>query len=147
MIWFDLFDRYFYNASYVVQENDTFVNVSSQIYSGQAYMLGDEESTFQSGSTVPMYIMCGCVDKADQIVVTYTVQHQDTLLGIAKDLWSDISWIENINTILNNNADFINLGWILFVPMNLNGPPRLHKKGNLDLSLSKMTCLPRNVSS
>ncbi|KAI3435181.1 uncharacterized protein J3R85_006418 [Psidium guajava] len=84
---------YFYNTSYKVEPHDTFVKVSAQDYSGQVWSLGDEEKRFNVNATVPMFLLCGCVTKDSQTVVTYTVQQHDTLTDIANLLSADLSGI------------------------------------------------------
>ncbi|XP_059636018.1 lysM domain receptor-like kinase 4 [Cornus florida] len=111
---------YFYDTLYKVQPNDTFFNVSNQIYSGQAWNDGGEQH-FVAGEEFPMHLLCGCVGSESQIVVTYTVQQGDTLVGISTQLSAKISDIENMNRNLIQNPGFIDVGWVLFVPMENNG--------------------------
>ncbi|XP_058006460.1 uncharacterized protein LOC131181620 [Hevea brasiliensis] len=110
---------YFYDASYLVQENDTFVNVSQQIYSGQAWEVGDEKDKFKTGSRVPMHLLCGCVDSESQVVGTYTVQQNDTISDIASRLYSTVSGIQSLNSALIQDPNLLVVGWVLFVPMEL----------------------------
>ena len=113
---------YFYHTTYLVQQGDTFVSVSGLIYSGQAWSFGGEESKFITGREVDIYIPCGCVEQKSQIVVTYTVQLHDTLSAIATFLSAEVSGIESMNKrILNNNPGFIDVGWVLFIPREMNG--------------------------
>ncbi|GFY91413.1 protein kinase family protein [Actinidia rufa] len=116
-----LTEGYFYRTSYKLQQNDTFVNVSSQIYSGQAWEAGGEEDSYVAGEVVPIDLLCGCVESDSQIMVTYTVQLHDTLSDIAIKLSARTSEIEKYNRILNQNPGFIDVGWVLFVPMEKNG--------------------------
>ena len=51
---------YFYDASYTVQENDRFAEVSAHIYSGQ--VLGVGEGNFNTGNKVSMHLLCGCLE-------------------------------------------------------------------------------------
>lgn len=120
---------YFYNTSYTVEPNDIFVEVSAEVYSGQAWRTKEEEQYFIAGDVVPIYLLCGCVGSESQIVVTYTVQPQDTLTSIATLLSARISGIKSMNTMVAHNPDYIEVGWILFVPMELNGIPP-PKKGD-----------------
>ncbi|XP_034686611.1 lysM domain receptor-like kinase 3 [Vitis riparia] len=114
-------DGYFYHTTYPVQQDDTFVNVSGQIYSGQAWSFGGEESKFIEGHEVDIYLPCGCVERKSQIVVTYTVQLDDTLSDIATLLSAKISGIESMNRILIQNSEYIDVGWVLFIPREKNG--------------------------
>ncbi|XP_057495609.1 lysM domain receptor-like kinase 3 [Actinidia eriantha] len=116
-----LTEGYFYRTFYKLQQNDTFVNVSSQIYSGQAWEAGGEEDSYVAGEVVPIDLLCGCVESDSQIMVTYTVQLHDTLSDIAIKLAARTSEIEKYNRILNQNPGFIDVGWVLFVPMETNG--------------------------
>ncbi|PKI31163.1 hypothetical protein CRG98_048445 [Punica granatum] len=126
---------YFYNTSYTILDGDTFYNVSSKKYNGQAYEEGDEQKIFNVNAVVTIYLMCGCIKNDDQEVVTYTVQPSDTLLTIASMLSSVMSNIQSLSRILNFNEDqnFILPGWVLFVPMELKGLPP-PKKGKRNLS-------------
>lgn len=119
---------YFHNTSYKVEQGDIFVNVSARVYSGQAWSVGDEAKNFIPNASVPMYLPCGCVKKDSQTVVTYTVQQDDTLTDIANLLSAELSSIQSMNPNLIQNSDSIDLGWVLFVPMENNGIP-LPKKG------------------
>ncbi|OWM76100.1 hypothetical protein CDL15_Pgr009746 [Punica granatum] len=96
---------YFYNTSYTILDGDTFYNVSSKKYNGQAYEEGDEQKIFNVNAVVTIYLMCGCIKNDDQEVVTYTVQPSDTLLTIASMLSSVMSNIQSLSRILNFNED------------------------------------------
>ncbi|KAK9292946.1 hypothetical protein L1049_020928 [Liquidambar formosana] len=111
---------YFYDTSYRVQQGDTFDNVSAQIYSGQAWKVEGQESSFIAGDVVSMHLLCGCVENNSQSVVTYTVQQNDTLSDIATLLSAKISEIERMNRRLIRNPNLIDVGWVLFVPMEKN---------------------------
>ncbi|XP_065875554.1 lysM domain receptor-like kinase 3 [Euphorbia lathyris] len=113
---------YFHNALYRVNENDTFSNVSNQIYSGQAWENGDEEANFGTGSEFTMHLLCGCAETGSPIVATYTVQQQDTLLDIASRLSSTTSGIQSMNNFLIN-LNYIQEDWVLFVPKDISIPP------------------------
>ncbi|KAA8542264.1 hypothetical protein F0562_023600 [Nyssa sinensis] len=77
----------------------------------------EEKSYLFAGNTVTMHLVCGCAERESQVVVTYTVQEDDTLSEIAELLSAKVSGIENLNGRLAQNPDFINVGWVLFVPM------------------------------
>eukprot|EP00257_Ricinus_communis_P020764 XP_015580083.1 lysM domain receptor-like kinase 3 [Ricinus communis] len=114
---------YFYDAIYQVKENDTFLNVSDQMYSGQAWEVGNESSTFITGYQVPMHLLCGCVESESQIVVTYTIEQQDTLSDIASRLSSTTSGILDMNSFVIKDPNFLRPDWVLFVPKEINGIP------------------------
>ncbi|XVF29306.1 hypothetical protein REPUB_Repub15cG0109600 [Reevesia pubescens] len=111
---------YFYDTSYVVQQNDTFINVSTQIYSGQAFDVGE---SLIVGNKVAMHLLCGCLESESQIIVTYTVQQNDTLSDIASLLSANVSDIVRMNRNLIPNPDIIDVGWVLFVPTDEDGIP------------------------
>lgn len=121
---------YFYNTSYKVLGGDTFENVTNRIYSGQVWKIGDENLT--AWEAVPFNLPCGCVEEDSQVVVTYTVQDHDTLSGIGSGLSAKVDGIEKLNTILTKNPSYIDVGWVLLIPMEKNGipPPKesKHKK-------------------
>ncbi|GAA0140664.1 hypothetical protein LIER_01970 [Lithospermum erythrorhizon] len=124
---------YFYDTVYKVQANDTFFNVSSEFYSGSAWKVGGEERSFSLGANVTMHLLCGCVETDTQIVVTYTVQEGDTISDIANLLSAKPDEILKLNPHLGSGAGFIVVGWLLYVPMELNGIPPLeiheHEQG------------------
>ncbi|CAK9173744.1 unnamed protein product [Ilex paraguariensis] len=120
---------YFYDTVYTLKQNDTFVGVSNQTYSGQAWKVGGEERSYIAGEEVPIHLLCGCVEGDSQIVVTYTVQEHDTLSDIATLLSCQINNIESLSKILAGNPGYIDVGWVLFVPMPKNRIPAPQKKG------------------
>ncbi|TQD76294.1 hypothetical protein C1H46_038180 [Malus baccata] len=112
---------YLYDTNYLVKEGDTVGNVVSEFYSGQAVKIGGEEQLFTVGNMTTFYLVCGCVEKKSQEVVTYTVQDHDTLSDIEKLLSAYESEIQNLNKNFTQSPNFIDVGWVLFVPMELNG--------------------------
>lgn len=71
-----------------------------------------------------MDLLCGCVEDDSQIMVTYTVEQSDTLVDIATLLSATISEIESYNKILTQNPGFLDVGWVLFVPVEkIRVPP------------------------
>ena len=109
---------YFYDTDYTLQRNDTFANVSNQIYSGQAWKVGGEEN-YPAGLNATMHLLCGCVESDSQIVVTYTVQPHDTLSSIADLLASDVNGIQSLNTYLAANPSYLDV--LIFISkMNRN---------------------------
>lgn len=128
---------YFYNTSYQVREGDTFDYVSAEIYSGQAWKVAGEKPVLTANENFPMLLPCGCAESDSQIVVTYTVQENDTLSEIAKLLSAHLSGIQSLNSLnrgLAQNPALIDVGWVLFVPMEKNGIPT-PKGGELLLQL------------
>lgn len=113
---------YLYDTSYLVKQGDTLENVVSEFYSGQAIIVGAEEKPFAGvGNMTTILLVCGCVEKSSQEVVTYTVQDHDTLIGIEQLLSAYESEIQNLNINFTQTPNFIDVGWVLFVPMELNG--------------------------
>ncbi|KAF9604341.1 hypothetical protein IFM89_006348 [Coptis chinensis] len=112
---------YFYDTSYKVQTGDTVYNVATEIYSGQAWKAG-EEGLIAAGEIIPIHLVCGCLEGVSQVVVTYTVQDLDTISGIAGLLSSTVEGIQSLNpATLTQNPGFLDVGWVLFVPMQMNG--------------------------
>ncbi|KAF8408285.1 hypothetical protein HHK36_007434 [Tetracentron sinense] len=132
---------YFYETSYKVQSGDTFVKVTSEIYSGQAWEVG--EVLLVAGDVIPIHLVCGCLEGDSQVVVTYTVQEDDTLLGIANLLSTELSRIESLNRRLTQNPGYIDVGWVLFVPMEKNGirPPKEGKKHKWEITLGILSAV------
>lgn len=125
---------YFYDTTYKVRPNDTFMNISNMIYSGQALPV--------NGLLVPdenlnIHIPCGCLKKDSQIVVTYTVQQNDTPTTIANMLNATLDNMISMNEVLAQNSDFIDVGWVLFVPKELNGLPLSNNDGEFSPSTSQ----------
>lgn len=109
---------YFYNTVYKLQPGDTFANISKQIYTGEAWKVGGEERSYIVGEEVTIHLLCGCGEKADsQPVVTYTVQEYDTLPVIAKTFSSKVGDIVKLNPYLGQLPQFLDVGWLLYVPM------------------------------
>ncbi|KAJ0914967.1 putative protein kinase RLK-Pelle-LysM family [Helianthus annuus] len=121
---------YFYDTIYPIKEHDTFLKVSDQLYSGQVWAIGDEGSNFPAGTNATMHLLCGCAETDSQVMVTYTVEPLDTLSDIADRLSAEVSEIESVNSALVQKTGFIEVGWVLYIPMYKNGAPsRKLKKG------------------
>lgn len=125
----DELSGYFYDTTYTVRPNDIFSNISDLIYSGQAWPV---TGTLFPEDHLSIHIPCGCSENESQIVVTYTVQQNDTQTTIANLLNSTRAGILSMNIILDKNTGFIDLGWVLFVPKELKGlrVPPSNKKGD-----------------
>ncbi|GJY72430.1 LysM domain receptor-like kinase 3 [Tanacetum coccineum] len=116
---------YFYETLYLVKNNDTFFDVSNEYYSGQAWPTGDESIQFKPNRNATMHLLCGCTETDSQVMVTYTVQQQDTLSDIANRLSAEVDEIQSVNEALVTNPESIKSGWVLFIPMYKNGLPEL----------------------
>ncbi|KAK4261361.1 hypothetical protein QN277_004368 [Acacia crassicarpa] len=112
---------YFFETTYTVEQNDTYVRISEFYYSGQAWSPTDDHLTI--GENLTIHLPCGCTESDSQIVVTYTVQQHDTVEEIANLLSSTPTGIQNMNEILANTTSFIAVDWVLYVPRELNGIP------------------------
>ncbi|KAK7386768.1 hypothetical protein VNO78_27104 [Psophocarpus tetragonolobus] len=110
---------YFYDTTYKVRPHDTFVNISNLIFSGQAW---PDNSTLYPNEKLTIHLPCGCSESDSQVVVTYTVQPNDTLTTIANLLNSTLAGMLSLNKVLAQNHEFIDVGWVLFVPNDSKGP-------------------------
>ncbi|KAI3899237.1 hypothetical protein MKW92_044796 [Papaver armeniacum] len=84
-----------------------------KIYSGQAWEADGEKSVFITGNDVPINL----------VFATYTVQDKDTLSMIADLFSTDIGEIERLNPQMTQKKGFLDIGWVLFVPIDKNGIP------------------------
>ncbi|KAK3001991.1 hypothetical protein RJ639_021574 [Escallonia herrerae] len=112
---------YFYDTFYSVQPGDTFENISNVYYSGQTLMVNGEAELFVARNRAIIHLVCGCVEAESIEVVTYTVQAADTVSAISKLLSADVSGVENLNGRLKEDPNYIDVGWVLFVPMGKRG--------------------------
>ncbi|XP_057443628.1 lysM domain receptor-like kinase 3 [Lotus japonicus] len=117
---------YFYHTSYKVKVNDSFVDIQNLFYSGQAWPVN--EDLVVPNETMTIHIPCGCSESGSQIVVTYTVQRNDTPLSIALLLNATVEGMVSVNSVMAPNPTFIDVGWVLYVPKELN--PISHGKEN-----------------
>ncbi|KAK3439899.1 hypothetical protein EUGRSUZ_B00237 [Eucalyptus grandis] len=119
-------NRYSYDTSYKVKPDDSFARVYNDFYSGQVYNVTGED-VFKVGNTVTMHPLCGCVEEGSQEIVTYTAQEHDTLSQIAHLLSSNSSEVEKLNPKLTQDPSYIDVGWVLYVPME-NRATQGHKQ-------------------
>ncbi|KAE9597003.1 putative LysM domain-containing protein [Lupinus albus] len=117
---------YFYDTTYKVKPNDKFLDIKTMIYSGQAWSIN---SVLVSNKNLVIHIPCGCSKSDSQIVVTYTVQWSDTPTSITNLLNATLDGLISMNQVLNQNPSFIDIGWVIFVPRELNGLPQSKGKG------------------
>lgn len=117
---------YFYETNYMVSPNESFVDVNTLVYSGQAWQVNED---LVPNENVTINIPCGCSEFESQIVVTYTVQHSDTPNSIALMLNATVDGMVRMNQVLGPNPTFIDIGWVLYVPKELKGSPLSHGKG------------------
>ncbi|KAK7252397.1 hypothetical protein RIF29_36311 [Crotalaria pallida] len=117
---------YFYDTTYKVNQNETFVDINDMVYSGQAW---PNSSVLVPGENLEIHIPCGCSESDSQIVVTYTVQRSDTPTSIVNLLNATLDGLVSMNQVLTQNPTFIDIGWVLFVPTELKGLPQSKGKG------------------
>ncbi|KAL2347385.1 hypothetical protein Fmac_001385 [Flemingia macrophylla] len=140
----NVLDGYFYDTTYKVKPNDTFVNINNVTYSGQAWPINkgldiDEDLT--------IHLPCGCSEKSDsQIVVTYTVQRSDTPWSISTLLNATFDGKVSMNEVLAQNPSFIDVTWLLYIPRELNGLPS-KGKGRVSLSSPRPSPKPSFTNS
>ncbi|QCD82032.1 chitin elicitor receptor kinase 1 [Vigna unguiculata] len=109
---------YFYDTIYKVRPRDTFVNISNLVFSGQAWPVN---GTFHPDENLAIHLPCGCSESGSQIIVTYTVQPDDTPTLIADLLNASLVDMMSMNNVLTPNFKFIDAGWVLFVPKGSKG--------------------------
>ncbi|TKY58681.1 LysM domain receptor kinase 3 [Spatholobus suberectus] len=114
----DYLGGYFYDTTYKVRPNDAFVNISNLIFSGQAWPVNVGD-TLHPDDNLTIHIPCGCSESDSQIVITYTVQQHDTTTMIAKLLNATLAGMLSMNKVLAPNPEFIDVGWVLFVPKEM----------------------------
>lgn len=125
---------YFYDTTYKVRPNDNFVNISNLIFSGQAWPVNGE---LHPDENLTIHIPCGCSESDSQIVITYTVQPNDTTTMIANTLNATLSGMPSMNKVLAQNLEFIDVGWVLFVPKESKGLlPSVDREGRFSASTS-----------
>jgi hypothetical protein len=112
--------------------NDTSANINRSYFSGLAWNLPPMEN-----KTIVVHLLCGCSSTAPEGVLSYTVQSGDTLSNIATLFRSGSREILSLNPGVTN-PDFLNPGWILFVPMGVAGSS---KKSELLLLFNYVFCL------
>ncbi|CAI9785144.1 unnamed protein product [Fraxinus pennsylvanica] len=121
---------YFYNTIYRIKPNDSFYDISNQIFSGQVWQVAAEDTNLTAGVDLKIHLLCGCIENDSQVVVTYTVQAHDTVSRIATLLSAQSDEIEKLNPYLAPNPSYIDIGWLLYVPMEKNGIPPPKKASN-----------------
>jgi spore germination protein YaaH len=89
------------------------VDVKNLVYSGQTWQ---DDINLVANENVTIHIPCGCSEFESEIVVTYTVQQNDTPTSISLLLNATVDGIVKMNQILVANPSFIDIGWVLYVP-------------------------------
>ncbi|CAN1295541.1 LysM domain receptor-like kinase 3 [Linum perenne] len=112
---------YFYPVTYPVQQGDTFSDVSSEIYRGQVWVVGNEAQRFVAGDNVTLNLLCGCEGDGRGEIVTYTVENGDTLSDIGHRFHASLASMVSLNQLLGKDTAFIDVGWVLYVPQGSQG--------------------------
>jgi hypothetical protein len=117
---------YFYDTIYTARPNESFVDVKNLVYSGQTWQ---DDINLVANENVTIHIPCGCSEFESEIVVTYTVQQNDTPTSISLLLNATVNGIVRMNQILVANPSFIDIGWVLYVPEELKWSSHSNRKG------------------
>ncbi|XP_020705880.2 lysM domain receptor-like kinase 3 [Dendrobium catenatum] len=104
----------FYDTNYRVIAGDTADYITSSVFSGLAWNI---DPGLQAGQLITVHLPCGCLPGGEAMIVSYAVETGDTLLKIAEMFSADTIETVKMNSQLAANPDFLNLGWLLFVPM------------------------------
>ena len=105
---------YLYDSVYVRKSGETVEYISDEYYSGQVWKVSGEDEE------LTVHLVCGCQENEAQEVVTYTIQSKDTLIGISDLLSAKEIEVENLNKILTKDPNYMDVGWVLFVPREKN---------------------------
>ncbi|KAJ6875574.1 hypothetical protein NC652_035080 [Populus alba x Populus x berolinensis] len=113
------------------------------LYSGQAWEVPGVERLFIAGDKISVHLVCGCGEVATKEIVTYTVQENNTLTGIAELLSAELTGIKNLNERFFRNPSLIDVGWGLFVPIEKNGiqAPKQGKQHHLAIILGTLSAV------
>nr|XP_043638603.1 lysM domain receptor-like kinase 3 [Erigeron canadensis] len=105
-------DYYMYDSAYKRKPGESVNYITDEYYSGQVWNVSgvDEEE-------LTVHLVCGCVEDESQNVVTYAIQAEDTLIGVSELLNAKEREVENLNKVLTKDPNYIDVGWVLFVPM------------------------------
>ncbi|XP_071694402.1 lysM domain receptor-like kinase 3 [Rutidosis leptorrhynchoides] len=105
---------YMFDSFYKRKPGESDKYISDEYYSGQIWNISGESEQ------VKVQIACGCLENEHQKVVTYTIQPADTLIGVSELLNARENEVENSNKVLTKDPNYIDIGWVLFVPMEKN---------------------------
>ncbi|XP_076916474.1 lysM domain receptor-like kinase 3 [Bidens hawaiensis] len=116
---------YMYDSVYKRKPGESVGYILNEYYSGQVWYASEQDD-----EQVNVHIVCGCLDDESKKVVTYTIQAEDTLIGISKLLSAKENEVENMNKALTKDPNYMDVGWVLFVPQADN-KIRASKKSNM----------------
>ncbi|GKB73264.1 LysM domain receptor-like kinase 3 [Tanacetum coccineum] len=106
---------YYYDSVYKRKPGESVEFIKDEYYSGQVWNVSEKND-----EQVNVRIVCGCVENEFQEVVTYTIQAEDTLIGISRLLNAKEVEVENMNKALTKDPNYMDIGWVLFVPKEKN---------------------------
>lgn len=106
---------YMYNSVYKRKKGESVEYILNEYYSGQVWSVSGEND-----EELTVHIVCGCRENEFQEIVTYTIQGEDTLIGISELLNAKEVEVENMNKVLTKNPNYMDIGWVLFVPQEKN---------------------------
>nr|GEW04778.1 LysM domain receptor-like kinase 3 [Tanacetum cinerariifolium] len=106
---------YYYDSVYKRKPGESVEFIKDEYYSGQVWNVSEKND-----DQVNVRIVCGCVENEFQEVVTYTIQAEDTLIGISRLLNAKEVEVENMNKALTKDPNYMDIGWVLFVPKEKN---------------------------
>ncbi|KAI3673531.1 hypothetical protein L6452_39654 [Arctium lappa] len=105
---------YLYDSVYERKSGESVQYISNEYYNGQVWKVSGEDEE------LTVHLVCGCRENEAQEVVTYTIQSKDTLIGISDLLSAKEVEVENLNKILTKDPNYMDVGWVLFVPQEKN---------------------------
>ncbi|XP_020597329.1 lysM domain receptor-like kinase 3 [Phalaenopsis equestris] len=126
----------FYDTTYRVIAGDTADGITSNVFSGLAWKI---DPGLQAGQLITVHLPCGCLSGGEGVVVSYAVEMGDTVLKIGEMFSADTDETIRMNSQLAANPDFLNLGWVLFVPM---GTAARHSGGGAGKKLALGITIP-----
>lgn len=106
---------YLFDSVYKRKPGESVGYISNEYYSGQVWYASEQDD-----EQLNVHIACGCLDDESKKVVTYTIQAGDTLIGISELLSAKESEVENMNKALTKDPNYMDIGWVLFVPQEDN---------------------------
>lgn len=109
---------YFANASINVTTTSRLSSILAEDYANLAWAR-NESVTVAAGTTVPISLLCGCLDNTREYgsLLSYVVQNSDTLTGLATLFNTSVPAIVSINNISNENVIFS--GEVYYLPINI----------------------------
>eukprot|EP00250_Pteridium_aquilinum_P012342 c20668_g1_i2 orf=357-2045(-) len=109
---------YLASASFNATSSTNLASIITQDYTNLAWPK-NTSLTVASGSTVPISLLCGCLDNTREYgyLLSYVVQSQDSLAKLAARFDSSISSMVLLNNITNENV--IHDDQVYYLPINI----------------------------